>query len=157
MIRIITVGKLKEGYLREACAEYLKRIQGFSPIEVTELKECRLPDNPSDAEIAAALEEEGKHILEEKHPRAFWVALCVEGQQISSHELAQLMEKANMRSHEICFVIGSSFGLSPAVKKAADVRLSISKLTFPHQLMRLILLESVYRALNIQKGTKYHK
>ena len=156
-IRFLTTGSLKESYWRDALAEYSKRLSGLCHFTCTEFKEVRLSDNPSQAEIDAALENEGEKILAEFSPRAFKVALCVEGKQLSSEELAQKLEQVSAVSSDIIFVIGSSYGLSPRVKQACDLRLSVSKLTFPHQLMRVLLAEAVYRALNIVKGTKYHK
>ena len=156
-IHFIVTGNLKESYLRDASQEYLKRLSGFCRPEVIELKEVRVPDSPSDKEIASALKEEGDRILALLPSRAYKIALCVEGKQFTSEELAQKLEAAAQESGDFYFIIGSSHGLDERVKAACDLRLSVSKLTFPHQLMRVILLESVYRALNIQKGTRYHK
>ena len=156
-VRFITLGTLKEGYLREAAAEYEKRLGAFCRFEMIQLKEERRGDNPSQNEIAAALEKESEKILSQIPPRAYCVAMCVEGKQLSSEELAEKIEAIGNVTSDVCFIIGSSFGLSESVKKRADMRLSVSKLTFPHQLMRVLLLEAVYRAFNIQKGTKYHK
>lgn len=156
-VKIITVGSLKEGYLREAVAEYTKRLGGFCTPEVVELKEYRLPDSPSESQIKQGIEDEGKRILAAIPPRATVVALCVEGKQLSSEQLAEYIDSAAAVSGCLCFVIGGSYGMSDAVKSVAALRLSFSKLTFPHQLMRVILLEAVYRGFNIIKGTKYHK
>ena len=156
-VKFITLGTLKEGYLREAAAEYEKRLGGFCRFEMVQLKEERLSDQPSENEIKNALDKESAKIFAEIPPRAYVVAMCVEGKQCSSEELADKLEEISARSSDICFIIGSSFGLADTVKQRADMRLSVSKLTFPHQLMRVILLEAVYRAFNIQKGTKYHK
>lgn len=156
-VKFITVGTLKEKYLCEAVAEYEKRLSGFCRVENINLKEAKLPQDPSAGDIRRALDEEGKCILSHMSERSFKIALCVEGKQLSSEELAQKLEQAFSVSNEICFVIGSSHGLCDAVKNAADLKLSVSRLTFPHQLMRVILSESIYRALNIIKGTKYHK
>ena len=156
-IRFITVGTLKEAYLREAVAEYKKRLSGMCRVEEIELKEYKLPEDPSDTEISNALSREGKEILAAVPPRAYLVALCVEGKQYDSPELSALLERAGQESSELCFVIGSSHGLAPEVKSAAKLRLSVSKLTFPHQLMRVVLYEAVYRCCQIAKGTKYHK
>ncbi len=156
-IKLITVGTLKESYLREAVAEYEKRLGAYAKVEILELKEGRVAENPSAAEISAVLEKEADTILSAIPPRAYTIALCVEGQQKSSEQLATLLEDAMSRSSDLCLVIGSSHGLSPRVKKAADYRLSVSALTFPHQLMRVLLLETVYRSLSILHGSKYHK
>ena len=156
-IKFLTTGNLKEAYWRGALSEYSKRLGGLCRFTCVEFKEVRLSDNPSQAEIDAALESEGEKILAEFSPRAYKIALCVEGKQLSSEELAAKLEQVSAVSSDIIFVIGSSYGLSPRVKQACDLRLSVSKLTFPHQLMRVLLAEAVYRALNIVKGTKYHK
>ena len=156
-IRFLTTGSLKESYWRDALNEYSKRLGGLCRFTCTEFKEVRLSDNPSQAEIDAALETEGERILAEFSPRAYKIALCVEGKQLSSEELADKLEQVSAVSSDIILVIGSSYGLSPRVKQACDLRLSVSKLTFPHQPMRVLLAEAVYRALNIVKGTKYHK
>ena len=156
-IKFLTTGNLKESYWRDALGEYSKRLGGLCRFSCIEFKEVRLSDNPSQAEIDAALESEGEKILAEFSPRAYKIALCVEGKQLSSEELAAKLEQVSAVSSDIIFVIGSSYGLSPRVKQACDLRLSVSKLTFPHQLMRVLLAEAVYRALNIVKGTKYHK
>lgn len=156
-VKLITVGTLKEDYLRLACAEYEKRLGAFCRFESAQLKEERLPESPSQNEIKAALDRESARIAEQIPSSAFCVALCVEGKQLSSEELAEKIEAVSLEASEICFVIGSSYGLSDVIKQRADLRLSVSRLTFPHQLMRVILLEAVYRAFNIQRGTKYHK
>lgn len=153
----ITVGSLKEDYLRAAVAEYTKRLSAFCRPSVVELKEVKLSDSPSKSEIDAALSAEGERILAAIPQRSYKVALCVEGKQYSSEKLAELIDRACLSESNICFIIGSSFGLSPAVKSACDLRLSVSELTFPHQLMRVILSEAVYRAFTIIKGTRYHK
>lgn len=155
--KFITVGTLKESYLREASAEYTKRLGAFCRPEIVSLKEARLPENPSAAQIAAALRDEAGRILAAIPPRAMKIALCVEGKQYDSPALAELLARGAENSGSLCFIIGSSHGLDESVKAACDLRLSVSKLTFPHQLMQVILLEAVYRALSIQHGTKYHK
>ena len=156
-IKFITVGQLKESYLRDAVSEYEKRLSGFCRVENINLKEYKVPQDPSDAEIQKALAEEAKMILAAIPDRAYKVIMCVEGKQFSSEELADKLERAFSVSNEIVFVIGSSHGLHDSVKSVADIKLSVSKLTFPHQLMRPILLESIYRCMTIIKGTKYHK
>lgn len=156
-IRFITVGTLKEDYLRAAVAEYEKRLSGFCRVESVNLKEAKLPNDPSEAEIRKALVEESKAILAATPDRSYKIAMCVEGRQFSSEELAAKLENAFSQANEICFIIGSSHGLDDSVKNAVDLKLSVSKLTFPHQLMRVILAEGVYRCMNIIKGTKYHK
>ena len=156
-VKLITVGTLKEGYLRDAAAEYEKRLGGFCKFSSITLKEEKLPDSPSEGEIRTALRKEGDRILAEMPKKAYRIAMCVEGKQLSSEELAEKLEGIGRTHGELCIVIGSSHGLDEAVKSACDLRLSVSKLTFPHQLMRVILLEAVYRGFNILKGTHYHK
>ncbi len=157
LVKLITVGTLKEGYLRDASAEYEKRLGGFCKFTSVALKEERLPDNPSASEINAALSREAAQILAQMPRKAYKIALCVEGKQLSSEELAEKIDAAGTSHGEICFVIGSSHGLHNSVKAACDYSLSISRLTFPHQLMRVILLEAIYRGFNIIRGTHYHK
>ena len=156
-VTVITVGTLKEGYWRDAMAEYEKRLCAFCKPQILQLKEARLGDDPSKGEIDAALSEEGKRILASVPPRAYKIALCVEGKQFSSEELAERLEGILSQSGSIALIIGSSHGLSDEVKRACDLHLSVSKLTFPHQMMRVLLLEVIYRAFNILQGTKYHK
>lgn len=156
-LTVIAVGNLKESYLREAAAEYEKRLNGFCRLEMVQLKESKLPDAPSGSQIAAALSAEGKQILAAMPPRAYRIALCVEGTQLSSEELAARLEQVSTSHGSVCLVIGSSYGLAPEVKQACDFRMSVSRLTFPHQLMRVLLLETIYRSLGILKGTSYHK
>lgn len=156
-VTVITVGNLKESYLREASAEYEKRLGGFCKLELVQLKETKLPESPTEAQISAALTAEGKQILAAIPSKAYRIAMCVEGQQLSSEQLAQRLEDIGQTHGAVCLLIGSSYGIAPEVKAACDFRLSVSKLTFPHQLMRVLLLETLYRSLGIAKGTKYHK
>ena len=156
-IRLIALGNLKERYWRDAVAEYEKRLGAFAKVDIVELKEYRLPENPSTAEITTALEREAEAIFAAIPPRSHVIALCVEGKQLSSPELAEELSAVMRQSSALTLVIGSSHGLSPRVKAAADLRLSVSKLTFPHQMMRVLLLETVYRSLSILHGSKYHK
>ena len=157
-VTIVCVGRLKEDYLRAACAEYAKRLQAFCRFNVEETEAEKLPDDPSQAEIAAALEKEGDRILTTLPKGAYTVALCVEGRQQSSEELAELLTNIPVQGNgAAAFVIGSSYGLSDKVKRAAQLRLSMSKMTFPHQLARVMLMEQVYRAYCIVNNRKYHK
>ena len=156
-VKLIALGNLKEGYLREAFSEYSKRLSGLCRFELIELKEHKLPESPTEGEIAAALDDEAKKILPLLPARAYKIALCVEGKQLSSEAFAEKIDKAAATHGEIIFIIGSSHGLSDTVKSACDARMSISEMTFPHQLMRVIMAEAIYRAFNILKGTKYHK
>ncbi len=156
-LKIITIGNLKEPYWRDALSEYKKRLSAFCQVEEINLKESRLPDRPGEAQIAAALEAEACDILSHLSPRAYKIALCVEGKQFSSEQLAQKLEHAMQTAGEIILVIGSSHGLSDRVKAACDLRLSVSALTFPHQMMRVMLMEILYRCMSILRGTQYHK
>ena len=156
-VRLITVGTLKEAYWQDAVAEYKKRLGAFCRFEEINLKEARLPDGPSAAQIEAALEQEGKAMLPYLTPRSYKIALCVEGKAMSSEALAAKLGEVSANTSEVVLVIGSSHGLSPAVKSACDLRLSLSELTLPHQLARVVVCEVVYRCMNILKGTKYHK
>lgn len=156
-VTVITVGNLKETYWRDAVAEYEKRLSAFCKPTLIQLKETKVPDDPSDGEIRAALADEGKRLLAAMPPRSYRVALCVEGKQFSSEELAAKLDGALTEQGHLCLVIGSSHGLAPEVKEACQLRLSVSKLTFPHQMMRVLLLEVLYRSFSIMKGTKYHK
>ena len=156
-VKLITVGTLKEEYLRAAVAEYEKRLGAFCRFEQIQQKEERLPELPSQNEIKAALDKEALRILEEIPSTAFCIALCVEGKQYDSPALARLIGKMADESGKIALIIGSSHGLSDRVKRECDVRLSFSALTFPHQLMRVILFEALYRSFTILAGKKYHK
>lgn len=155
-IEIIVIGKMKEKWMREGLAEYEKRIAPYAKLTITELAEYRLPENPSEAEIQKGLYEEGVHILQ-KANRDYLCPLCVEGTLFSSEELAALLRDAARQTGNITFIIGGSFGLSEEVKRAGRKKLSFSRMTFPHQLMRVVLLEQIYRALSINAGGKYHK
>jgi 23S rRNA (pseudouridine1915-N3)-methyltransferase len=155
-INLISVGKLKEEYLRAASSEYCKRLQAFCNLKIIELDEARLSDKPSEKEIQNALETEAKNIL--KHCSGFIIPMCIEGKQLKSEALSRKIDDiAVSGKSEISFVIGSSYGLSDTVKKAADLKLSMSEMTFPHQLARIMLLEQIYRAFMISSGKSYHK
>ncbi len=156
-ITVITVGTLKESYWREALAEYEKRLGAFCRLEIVQLKEARLGETPSAQEIRTSLSEEGKRILAAVPPRAAKIALCVEGKQFSSEGLAKKLDGFLSENGNLCFIIGSSFGIAPEVKEVCDLKLSVSELTFPHQMMRVLLLEVLYRCFGILRGTKYHK
>lgn len=153
---LISVGTLKEKYLADALAEYTKRIGAYAKWEEINLKEEKLADE-SPAAVRAALEAEGERILAKIPKDAYVVALCVEGKMLSSEELAALIDRAQGLSGKICFIIGSSYGLSDSVKAKADLMLSFSRLTFPHQLIRVVLSEAIYRSFTILSGKKYHK
>ena len=156
-VTLIVMGTLKEEYWRAAAAEYEKRLSAFCKIRVVQLKEERLPERPSEGEIRQALEREAAAILAQIPPKAYRIAMCVEGKQLSSEEFAEKLGQISESHGEVCLIIGSSFGLAESVKNSCQMRLSVSRLTLPHQLMRVLLLEAVYRGFNILKGTRYHK
>lgn len=157
-IYIAAVGKLKEKYLRDAFAEYEKRLSAFCRFRVIEIDEERLPDKPSEAEIKNGIEKEADRILKKIPENRFLVSLCVEGGHMSSEEFADTVKKSAVDGFSnLVFVIGGSFGLSDRIKKQSQKRLSFSKMTFPHQLFRVMLSEQIYRAEQIINGGKYHK
>ena len=157
-ITIIAVGKLKEQYLRDASAEYQKRLSTLCKLNIIEINPEKLSDNPSAKEIENALNSEAKKIIEKIPKGAKVYSMCIEGKQRSSEELsAEIDNLATMGISNIVFIIGGSFGLSEDVKKFSAFRLSMSKMTFPHQIARIMLLEQIYRAMQISLGTKYHK
>ena len=157
-IHIFCVGKLKEPFYLQAAAEYAKRLGAFCTLKITELPEQRLPADPSPAQIEAALEREGEALLSRLPPRTGLIALCVEGERYSSPQVAGLLERWERRGEAgLAFAIGGSFGLHQKVKQAAWVRLSMSDMTFPHHLARVMLLEQIYRAFQIRRGSPYHK
>ena len=158
-VNLIAVGKLKESYLREACTEYSKRLGAFCWLNIIEIQEHRLGDAPSGKEISVALTEEAKsmeNFLNVKNSYNF--AMCIEGKMLSSEELAAQVQKISVDGKStLNFVIGSSYGLADEFKTRADLKLSISRMTFPHQLARVMLLEQIYRAFQIANHGKYHK
>lgn len=157
-LNIICIGKLKEQYLRDASAEYIKRMQTLCKLTVTELSAEKLSENPSQKEIEKALEAEGKRILEKIPKNSAVITMCIEGKQKSSEELSAELENLALSGvSNAVFIIGGSFGLSEEVKAKSKLRMSMSKMTFPHQLARIMLLEQLYRAAQISLGTKYHK
>ena len=157
-ITLIAMGKLKEKFYLSAAAEYEKRLKGYCQFQLLELPEVRLPDNPSPAEIAAGLDREAENILS-KIPKNAW--LCVmtpEGNLLSSEKLAEKLQNVKLSGKSnACFLIGSSFGISPKIKALADYKLSMSPMTFPHHLARIMVMEQLYRAESILAGSKYHK
>ena len=157
-IKLVTVGKLKEKYLKDGIAEYMKRLNRFCKVEMIELADEKTPDKASDLENQQILEKEGNKILAKINEREFVIALAIEGNQFPSEKFSQLMVDTTVHGFsDITFVIGGSLGLSPAVKKRANLLMSFGKLTLPHQLMRLVLIEQIYRAFMIQQGSPYHK
>lgn len=157
-IKIVTVGKLKEKYLKDGIAEYSKRISRFAAVEMIELADEKTPDRASDSENEKILNLEGNRILSKIGDREFVVVLAIEGKTLSSEEFSKQLEQASINGYStLTFVIGGSLGLSPQVKKRANLSLSFGHLTLPHQLMRLVLVEQIYRAFTIQQGSPYHK
>ena len=157
-VNIICIGKLKEKYLRDACGEYTKRLGAFCKINIIEIDPSPLPDKPSEGQIENALSAEGKKILSKTPSSSYTYAMCIEGKERSSEALSREMAELSVRGFSsVNFIIGGSFGLSNAVKSAADNKLSMSPMTFPHQLARVMLLEQIYRAFQISSGGKYHK
>lgn len=157
-ITLIAMGKLKEPFYLAAAAEYEKRLKGYCRFRIEELPECRLPESPSPAEIAAGLEKEADWILARLPKNAWFCVLTPEGKQLSSEQLAEKMAQVKLSGKSgACFLIGSSFGIAPRIKEKADFRLSMSPMTFPHHLARIMVLEQLYRAESIQAGSKYHK
>lgn len=157
-VQIICVGKLKEKFYIDAAAEYAKRLGGYCKFSLTELSEERLPENPSAAQIEAALAKEGAAVLAKLPKGGAVVAMCVEGTLLSSEGLSDKISAwASQGRSTITFLIGSSFGLHQNVKAAADFKLSMSHMTFPHHLARVMLLEQIYRAFKITEGSNYHK
>ena len=157
-ITLIAMGKLKEKFYLSAAAEYEKRMKGYCQFKLLELPEVRLPDNPSPAEINAGLAKEADLILTKIPKGAWFCTLTPEGKMLSSEALAEkLADVKNSGKSSACFLIGSSFGIAPRIKSKADFKLSMSPMTFPHHLARVMVLEQLYRAEAIQAGSKYHK
>lgn len=157
-ITLIAMGKLKEKFYITAAAEYEKRLKGFCNFKIIELPEVRLPDDPSPAEITAGLEKEADLILSKIPKGAWFCTLTPEGKLLSSEALAsKFSDVKNTGKSSACFLIGSSFGIAQRIKDKADFKLSMSPMTFPHHLARVMVLEQIYRAEAIQAGSKYHK
>lgn len=155
-LNFIAMGKLKKGWYFDACAEYRKRLGGYANVTVKEPEPVPLPQNPSAALIEQALEKEARIIRE--NASGFTVAMCVEGKMLSSEELAEKLEAlGNGGFSTVSFIVGSSFGLSESLKTECGLRLSMSRMTFPHELARVMLFEQVYRAFSIINNSKYHK
>ena len=156
-VTIISIGTLKEAYLKDAFAEYKKRLSQYARVDEINLKEETIKNEDDASEIRRALETEGEKILAAMPKSAYNIAMCVEGKQYDSPDLARLIGTASDEKGRITLIIGSSHGLSDNVKRVCDARLSLSKLTFPHQLMRVILAEALYRSFTILAGKRYHK
>ena len=157
-IKIVTVGKLKEKYLKDGIAEYTKRISRFAKLEMIELTDEKTPDKASELENQKILETEGARILSKVGERDFVLVLAIEGKTFSSEEFSKQLEEASIKGYStLTFIIGGSLGLAPIVKNRANLSVSFGRLTLPHQLMRLVLVEQIYRAFTIQQGSPYHK
>ena len=157
-IKIIALSKLKEKYLAEAQAEYLKRLSAFATVDIIEIEPVRLPENPSASEISKALAQEAEVIKKKIPSMATVIAMCIEGKKFSSEAFATAIQnKIDGGEGTFVYIIGSSYGLSDEIKAMANIKLSFSDMTFPHQLFRIMLLEQVYRAFKINEGSKYHK
>jgi len=159
-VHILCVGKLKEKFYLDAAAAYQKRLSAYCRLQLTELPEEKLPPDPSPAQIAAALKKEAEAIRAKLPPSAYTVALCVEGRMRSSQELAAKLRGAawgDGSAKRLVFLIGGSYGLDETLKREAQDRLSMSPMTFPHHLARVMLLEQLYRAFKINEGSHYHK
>ena len=157
-ITVICVGKLKEKYLKDAIAEYEKRLTSFCRFSVIEVDEEKLPDNYSDSNIKAVIEKEGTKIATKIPNGAYVVSLCIEGKQFSSVEFSDIIRSSAVNGYSnVVFIIGGSYGLADEIKKQSNIKLSFSKMTFPHQLFRVMLIEQIYRSFQIINGGKYHK
>lgn len=157
-VTVIAVGKIKESYLREGIREYEKRLKPYCALRIIEIEEERAADDPGPAEIERVLKREGERILGKMPRQGFKIALCVEGERFSSEGMAEKVKNLALGGvSDLTFVIGGSWGLSDDVKRACDMKLSFSDFTLPHQLMRLVLLEQIYRWFKIIRGETYHK
>ncbi len=157
-VKFICVGRMREKFYIDAFSEYTKRLQSLCKFEIVEPAEQRLSENPSDKEIKAALDKEAQDIMKAIPGDAYVVAMCVEGRQMPSEGMAELIAaRENSGKPKLCFVIGGSFGLADSVKQRADMKLSMSKMTFPHHLARVMLVEQLYRGFKINEGSRYHK
>lgn len=156
-ITLITLGKLKEKYLSDAVAEYKKRLSRYANFETVELEPVKLPDNPSLAQIESALRKEAEMILKKVPQNAMLVTMCIEGSQMKSEDFAAKIKEASSGGRPVTFVIGSSYGLAESIKAKSELKFSFSKMTFPHQLFRVMFLEQLYRAFKINEGSQYHK
>ena len=157
-ITIVSVGKLKEKYLKQGIAEYLKRLSAYAKVDIVEVADEKAPENMSDAEMVEVKRKEGERILSHISQDTYVITLEIGGKMLSSEQLADKMDQlATYGKSKIAFVIGGSLGISDAVQKRSDFALSFSKMTFPHQLMRLVLVEQVYRGFRINRGEPYHK
>jgi len=156
-INLVCAGKIKEKYLTQGIAEFTKRLTPFCKLDIMEISEEKMPDNPSLAEKDKVLNAEGERLLRQVPKGSFLIVLDVVGQALSSEELSAKIDSLGLGGHgQLTFLIGGPFGLSDAVRRAADERISFSRLTFTHQMIRLLLVEQIYRAFKISRGEKYH-
>lgn len=156
-VTLIALGKLKEKYLRDAVDEYSKRLSRYCKLDIIEITPLALPEKPSQSEIDIALQKEAD-LIEKRIPYgAFVTALCVEGKSMSSEQFSEFVAQKTDSGKNMCFIIGSSYGMSDVIKQKADLKLSLSEMTFPHQLFRVMCLEQIYRAFKISEGGTYHK
>lgn len=157
-VKFICVGRMREKFYTDAFEEYAKRLQSYCNLQLAEPAEVKLGESPSAKEIEAALNKESAGILAAIPPDAYVVALCVEGKELPSVGIARLIsDRENSGKPKLCFIIGGSFGLADAVKARADLKLSMSQMTFPHHLARVMLIEQLYRGFKINEGSRYHK
>lgn len=156
-VTVIAVGRLKESYLREGCGEYIKRLGAYAKVSVIEINEERCSDNPSTGEIQSVIKKEGERIIKKIPKGAVVIPLCIEGAEYDSRGFSAVIEKISLNCSHICFVIGGSYGLDDGVKSLGKIKLSFGKMTLPHQLARMVLLEQIYRAFSISNNSKYHK
>ncbi len=157
-VTVLAVGPLKEKFFREAVDEYKKRMGGPSKITEIEIKEEKTPDAPSESQICYTLEKEAERIIAQIPKRSYVITMCIEGKHLTSEEFSSVLDSVSLKGKSsVCFIIGSSHGLSNKVKELSDLRLSMSKMTFPHKLARVMLFEAIYRANEISIGSKYHK
>lgn len=156
-VTILCVGGLKEAFWKSACTEYCKRLSAWAKINLIEIEEARLPENPTPALIKAALDSEAEKIAKKLPSNVFVTALCIEGRQLDSEAFAQVIADRMQLNGNFTFIIGGSYGLAQQIKEKANLKLSFSVMTFPHMIARVLLFEQLYRALNIINGGKYHK
>ena len=157
-VNIICIGNLKEKYFKDAVLEYSKRLSAFCKFKIIEIDEHKLPQNPKDAQILQCIEIEGEKIKAKLSKNSYIISMCIEGQIISSEQLSQKIDDISLQGvSDIDFIIGGSYGLSNKIKNISKFKLSMSKMTFPHQLARVMLCEQIYRAFQISSGGKYHK
>lgn len=156
-VSVICIGKIKEKFFTDAIGEYAKRMSRFADFEIIELADERIPDNASEKEKEKIKEREGEKILVKIDSRSYVISLCIEGKTLDSTELAQTIKNAYQTTNQVTFIIGGSLGLSDAVKLRSDLKLSFGRMTLPHQLMRVVLSEQIYRSFMINSGTAYHK